>query len=174
MVAFDLDPGPPTTVVECARVALWLREILDGMGLGAWPKTSGSKGMQVYVPLNTPVTYEQSKAFAHALARLLERQHPREIVSVMKKELRRGKVFIDWSQNDEHKTTVCVYSLRAMPEPTVSTPVTWAEVEVAAAGGDPAALRFTADQVVERVERDGDLFAPVVELEQQLPEHTPC
>ncbi|HWI02600.1 MAG TPA: non-homologous end-joining DNA ligase, partial [Acidimicrobiales bacterium] len=125
MLVFDLDPGPPATVVECGRVALWLHEVLDDLGLQAFPKTSGSKGLQIYVPLNTPVTYDETKPFAHAMAKLLEQQHPGEVLSVMTKELRTGKVFIDWSQNDDSKTTVCVYSLRARPRPTVSTPVTW-------------------------------------------------
>jgi bifunctional non-homologous end joining protein LigD len=166
MVVFDLDPGPPATAVECGRVALWLREVLDDLGLVAFPKTSGSKGLQLYVPLNTPVTYNETKPFAHALARLLEQRHPKDVLSVMKKELRTGKVFIDWSQNDDSKTTVCVYSLRARPRPTVSAPVAWDEVDRMAAG-DP--LSFEADDVLKRVERDGDLFAPVVELKQTLP-----
>jgi bifunctional non-homologous end joining protein LigD len=170
MVVFDLDPGPPATVVECGQVALWLREVLDGLGLVAFPKTSGSKGLQLYVPLNTPVTYNETKPFAHALARLLEERHPADVLSVMTKELRKGKVFIDWSQNDDSKTTVCVYSLRARPRPTVSTPVTWEEVEKVVDAGDPELLVFEADEVLARVERDGDRFAPVVELEQALPE----
>jgi bifunctional non-homologous end joining protein LigD len=169
MVVFDLDPGPPATVVECGRVASRLREVLDGLGLASFPKTSGSKGLQLYVPLNTPVTYNETKPFAHALARLLEERHPKDVLSVMTKELRKGKVFIDWSQNDDSKTTVCVYSLRARPRPTVSTPVTWDEVEKVVEAGDPALLSFEADEVLKRVERDGDLFAPVVELEQTLP-----
>jgi bifunctional non-homologous end joining protein LigD len=169
MVVFDLDPGPPATAVECGRVALWLREVLDGFGLVVLPKTSGSKGLQLYVPLNTPVTYDQTKRFAHGLAKLLEERHPGEVLSVMTKELRKGKVFIDWSQNDDSKTTVCVYSLRARPRPTVSTPVTWEEVEKVVDAADPSVLSFEADEVLARVERDGDLFAPVVELEQTLP-----
>ncbi len=173
MVVFDLDPGPPATVVECAQVALWLREVLDDLGLASFAKTSGSKGLQVYVPLNTRVTYRDTKPFAHALARLLEDRHPKHVLSVMTKELRKGKVFIDWSQNDDSKTTVCVYSLRARPSPTVSTPVTWDEVEGVLAAGDPAVLSFEADEVLKRVERDGDRFAPVAELEQSLPRGVP-
>jgi len=169
MLVFDLDPGPPATVVECGRVAFWLREVLDDLGLVAFPKTSGSKGLQIYVPLNTPVTYNETKPFAHAMARLLEKQHPGEVLSVMAKEQRTGKVFIDWSQNDDSKTTVCVYSLRARPRPTVSTPVTWDEVAAVVEAGDPDLLVFEAPDVLERVERDGDLFAPLVELEQSLP-----
>jgi bifunctional non-homologous end joining protein LigD len=172
MMVFDLDPGPPATIVECARVAFWLREVLDDLGLASFPKTSGSKGLQVYVPLNTPADYNQTKSFAHALARLLEERHPKEVLSVMTKELRKGKVFIDWSQNDDSKTTVCVYSLRARPRPTVSTPVTWDEVQGVLDAGDPAVLSFEADEVLKRFERDGDLFAPMVELEQVIPQGT--
>jgi bifunctional non-homologous end joining protein LigD len=139
------------------------------MGLQSFPKTSGSKGLQLYVPLNTPVTYNETKPFAHALARRLEEEHPGEVLSVMKKELRTGKVFIDWSQNDDSKTTVCVYSLRARPRPTVSAPVTWDEVERTVDCGDPASLVFEAADVLARVEADGDLFAPLCELEQALP-----
>ncbi len=169
MLVFDLDPGPPATVVECGRVAFWLREVLDDLGLQAFPKTSGSKGLQIYVPLNTPVTYDETKPFAHALARLLEEQHPEDVLSVMTKELRKGKVFIDWSQNDDSKTTVCVYSLRARERPTVSTPVTWEEVERVVDSGDPDDLVFEAGDVLERVAEEGDLFAPVADLEQTLP-----
>ncbi|MGH9226288.1 MAG: non-homologous end-joining DNA ligase [Acidimicrobiales bacterium] len=169
MVVFDLDPGPPATVVECAQVALWIRGALDGSGLQAFPKTSGSKGLQLYVPLNTPVTYNETKPFAHALAKKLEDEHPNDVLSVMTKELRKGKVFIDWSQNDDSKTTVCVYSLRARPRPTVSTPVTWDEVEGVLRAGDPSVLSFEAGEVLERVATHGDLFAPVAELEQSLP-----
>ena len=167
MVVFDLDPGEPAAFRECAVVGLWLRESLDGLGLTSVPKTSGSKGLQLYVPLNTPVTYDQTKSFARALAQIGERAHPKLVVSNMAKELRKGKVLIDWSQNDEHKTTVSVYSLRARPQPTVSAPLHWAEVEAAAAGGPVP--RIEASEAVRRLEEDGDLFAPLVELEQQLP-----
>ena len=169
MLVFDLDPGPPATVVECGRVALWLREVLDDLGLQAFPKTSGSKGLQIYLPLNTPVTYNEAKPFAHALAKLLEQQHPKDVLSVMTKDLRKGKVFIDWSQNDDSKTTVCVYSLRARARPTVSTPVTWEEVAAVVESGDPDHLVFESDAVLERVAAHGDLFAPLNELEQSLP-----
>ncbi len=169
MLVFDLDPGPPATVVECGGVAFWLREVLDDLGLQAFPKTSGSKGLQIYAPLNTPVTYNETKPFAHALAKLLEEQHPKDVLSVMTKDLRKGKVFIDWSQNDDSKTTVCVYSLRARERPTVSTPVTWEEVERVVESGDPDDLVFEAGDVLERMEQHGDLFAPVAELEQALP-----
>jgi bifunctional non-homologous end joining protein LigD len=168
LVAFDLDPGPPASIVECARVALELREAFEHLGLQAFPKTSGSKGMQVYLPLNTPgVTWDDTKTFAMHLAQLLERRDRDRVVSDMKKSLRGGKVFVDWSQNDRHKTTVNVYSLRAMERPTVSTPLAWDEVEQIAESGEPAA--FTAPQVLARVEEHGDLFAPVQTLKQQLP-----
>ncbi|MDQ3978437.1 MAG: non-homologous end-joining DNA ligase [Actinomycetota bacterium] len=169
MLVFDLDPGPPATIVECAKVAFWLRELFDEWGIQAFPKTSGSKGLQLYVPLNTPVTYQETKPFAHAVARLLEDRHPELVVSQMKKELRHGKVLIDWSQNDDSKTTVCVYSLRARPRPTVSTPVRWEEVERMAEAADPELLVFEAEDVLTRVEADGDLFDPVLKLEQGLP-----
>jgi bifunctional non-homologous end joining protein LigD len=169
MLVFDLDPGPPATVVECGRVAFWLREVLDDLGLQAFPKTSGSKGLQIYVPLNTPVTYNETKPFAHAMAKLLEQQHPNDVLSVMTKELRTGKVFIDWSQNDDSKTTVCVYSLRARPRPTVSTPVTWDEVQAVVDSGNPDDLVFEADDVLARVGAHGELFGSLCELEQSLP-----
>jgi bifunctional non-homologous end joining protein LigD len=170
ILAFDLDPGPPATIVECARVALDLRDAFEHLGMQTFPKTSGSKGMQVYVPLNVPdVTYADTKPFALGLAELLERRRPELVVSDMKKSLRAGKVLVDWSQNDEHKTTVSVYSLRARERPTVSAPVSWDEVEGLLASGDPAALEITSDQVLERLAERGDLFAPVLELEQPLP-----
>jgi bifunctional non-homologous end joining protein LigD len=169
VLAFDLDPGPPADVVDCAEVALKVRDLFAHFELESFPKTSGSKGMQVYVPLNVETSYEVTKPYAHAVARLLEQQNPDQIVSSMKKELRSGKVFVDWSQNDRHKTTVCVYSLRARPKPTVSTPLDWAEVEAAVGSRDPGWLEFTADQVLERVADRGDLFKPVLELKQQLP-----
>jgi len=165
VMAFDLDPGPGAGLPECCEVAFLLRDALSALGLDCFPKTSGSKGIQIYVPLNVEdVDYDSgSKALSHALARHLEAQHPKLIVSQQKKELRKGKVLIDWSQNDEHKTTVGVYSLRARERPTVSTPLAWDELE------DPAALVFEAADVLERFERHGDLFAPVAELRQELP-----
>ena len=169
VVAFDLDPGPPATIVECAEVAVRLRAALRAVGLECFPKTSGSKGMQVYAPLNTPASYERTKPFAFAVAQALERAEPDLVVSDMKKSLRGGKVLVDWSQNDEHKTTVCVYSLRAKERPTASTPITWEEVEAVRASGDPDDLLFTSDDVLARVAEHGDLFAPVLDLEQELP-----
>lgn len=168
-MVFDLDPGPPANIVQCAQVGMWLREIFEHFGLESVPKTSGSKGLQIYVPLNTAVTYEQTKPFAHALARLLEDQHRELVVSDMKKELRKGKVLVDWSQNDEHKTTIGVYSLRAREHPTVSTPVTWDEVERCLKKKDAGLLVFEASDVLKRVSKMGDLFGPVLKLKQKLP-----
>jgi bifunctional non-homologous end joining protein LigD len=170
MMVFDLDPGPPANIVQCCQVGIWLREIFDHFGLQSFPKTSGSKGLQVYVPLNTPTKYESTKTFAHALAQLLEHEHREMVVSDMKKSIRTGKVFVDWSQNDEHKTTIAVYSLRARERPTVSTPVAWEEVERTLKKRDPNLLVFEAKQTVARVEKLGDLFAPVLELKQRLPD----
>jgi bifunctional non-homologous end joining protein LigD len=169
VVAFDLDPGAPADVIDCCRVALVLREMFSGLGLECFPKTSGSKGLQVYLPLNGRHTFEETKPFAHTVAQALERDDPKCVVSKMKKELRKGKVFVDWSQNDRAKTTVAVYSLRARERPTASTPLRWEEVEAAASGGDAEALRFEAADVLERVSEHGDLFAPVLKLEQKLP-----
>jgi bifunctional non-homologous end joining protein LigD len=169
VLAFDLDPGPPATVVESCRVALLIRELLTQLDLDVWAKTSGGKGLQVYAPLNVDVTYDDTKPFAHAVAALLEDRHPDLVTSRMAKRLRGGRVFVDWSQNDRHKTTVSVYSLRAQPQPTVSTPITWEEVAACAEHGDPALLRFTAPTVLERVREHGDLFAPVLTCRQELP-----
>jgi len=170
MIVFDLDPGPPANIIQCAQVGLWVREIFDHFGLQSLPKTSGSKGLQIYVPLNTKTTYEQTKSFAHALARLLEHEHPELVVSDMKKAVRTNKVFVDWSQNDQHKTTISVYSLRAREHPTVSTPVTWDEVEQELKKKDAMRLVFEAKDVLARVEKMGDLFEPVQKLKQKLPQ----
>ena len=169
-IVFDLDPGPPANIVQCAQVGLWVREIFDHFGLQSFPKTSGSKGLQIYVPLNTKTSYEQTKSFAHAVARLLEQEHPELVVSDMKKAARTNKVFVDWSQNDEHKTTISVYSLRAREHPTVSTPVSWDEVEQALKKKDAARLVFEAKDVLARVEKLGDPFEPVLKLKQKLPQ----
>jgi bifunctional non-homologous end joining protein LigD len=170
-VAFDLDPGAPADMVDCARIGVRLRALFEQMGLESFPKASGSKGLQVYVPLNTPgVVYEGgSKSFALAVAQLFEKQFPDEVVSQMRKDLRPGKVFIDWSQNDEYKTTICVYSLRARPQPTVSAPLTWDEVSDVADSGDASLVTFDADDVLARVDKLGDLFGPVATLQQELP-----
>jgi bifunctional non-homologous end joining protein LigD len=169
-MVFDLDPGPPANIVQCCQVGLWLREIFEHFGLQSFPKTSGSKGLQIYVPLNTATTYDATKSFAHLLAQWLENEHPDLVLSEMSKQARTGKVFVDWSQNDEHKTTVAVYSLRARERPTVSTPVTWDEVEKTLKKKDAGLLVFEAGQAVKRFEKMGDLFEPMLELKQQLPD----
>jgi bifunctional non-homologous end joining protein LigD len=171
VLAFDLDPGPPADIVDCCRVALRLREMFGHFGVQSFPKTSGSKGMQVYVPLNRKeMSYDLTKPFAKAIAQLLEKQTPDLVVSKMKKVEREGKVLVDWSQNHRSKTTIAVYSLRARERPTVSTPITWDEVERAADSGDGSHLVFEGGDVLERIEQHGDLFAPVLELEQELPD----
>jgi bifunctional non-homologous end joining protein LigD len=171
VLAFDLDPGPPADVVDCSRVALRLREVLGQLDLECFVKTSGSKGMQLYVPLNLKATYEETRPFAQALAQLIAKQTPDEVLAKMgKKTDRSGKVLIDWYQNNERKTTIAVYSLRARERPTVSTPVTWEEVEAVADSGDGSTLVFEAGDVIERIEEHGDLFAPVLELQQELPQ----
>jgi len=169
MIVFDLDPGPPADIVLCCQVGLWVREIFEHFGMQCFPKTSGSKGLQVYAPLNTNVTYDETKSFAHEIARILERKHRDLIVSDMKKALRTGKVLVDWSQNDDHKTTICVYSLRAKDKPTVSTPVEWEDVEKTLKKKDAKLLVFEAGQVVERSQKLGDLYEPVLKLKQKLP-----
>jgi bifunctional non-homologous end joining protein LigD len=169
MLVFDLDPGPPANIVECCQVGAWVLAIFEELKMKAFAKTSGSKGLQVYVPLNTAVTYEQTKPFAREMARLLEKHRRDFVVSDMKKALRVGKVFVDWSQNDDYKTTVCVYSLRAKERPTVSTPVTWEEVEKCRKKEDASLLVFDSDTVLKRVDKMGDLFAPVLTLKQKLP-----
>jgi bifunctional non-homologous end joining protein LigD len=171
VLAFDLDPGPPADVVDCCHVALRLRDMFGHFGVQSFPKTSGSKGMQVYVPLNSKgINYDTTKPFAKAIAQLLEKQTPDKVVSKMKKIEREGKIFVDWSQNHQSKTTIAVYSLRARDRPTASTPLSWDEVEAAADSGDGSKLVFEAGDVLERIEDRGDLFAPVLELEQELPD----
>jgi bifunctional non-homologous end joining protein LigD len=170
VLAFDLDPGPPADVIDCCRVAMRLRELFGHFGLECFPKTSGSKGLQVYMPLNRRTSYDETKPFARGIAQLLEKETPREVVSRMRKVERRGKVFVDWSQNHQRKTTITVYSLRAREQPTVSTPVTWDEVERALKKEDASTLVFEAADVLKRIDRHGDLFAPVLELQQELPD----
>jgi len=169
MMVFDLDPGAPADIVQCCQVGIWLRDILQEMKLQSWAKTSGSKGLQLYVPLNTAVTYDETKALSHALAEYLDREHSNLVVSKMSKALRKGKIFVDWSQNDEHKTTICVYSLRAKEEPTVSTPVTWQEVETTLKKKDAKRLVFRCEKTLQRVEKMGDLFEEVETRKQKLP-----
>jgi bifunctional non-homologous end joining protein LigD len=169
VMVFDLDPGAPANIVQCCQVGIWLRDLLAGMKLKSFPKTSGSKGLQVYAPLNTSATFDDTKAWSRALTEHLEREHGDLVVSKMLKSLRNGKVLVDWSQNDEHKTTISVYSLRAKEEPTVSTPVSWDEVERCLQKKKAELLKFRSDQVIDRVEKSGDLFAPVQQLKQKLP-----
>jgi bifunctional non-homologous end joining protein LigD len=171
-MVFDLDPGEPANMLDSIRVGLMMRDTLRKLGLESFAKTSGSKGLHLWVPLNTPgLTFDRTKQFAHAIALMFEREHPKETLSVMRKDLRKGKVFIDWSQNDEHKTTACAYTLRARAQPTVSTPVTWEELEQSLHKRDPARVSFRTDDVLDRLERQGDLFAPVLKLKQKLPSH---
>jgi bifunctional non-homologous end joining protein LigD len=170
MVVFDLDPGAPAGLLECAEVALLIRHVLEDLGLECVAKTSGSKGLQVYLPLNTPTTYGRTAGFSRTVAQALESSEPRKVVSAQRKDLRRGKVLVDWSQNSRHKTTVCAYSLRATDDATVSTPLQWEEVEEAVAAGDATDLRFRGPDVLERVGDLGDLFAPAATLRQRLPE----
>jgi bifunctional non-homologous end joining protein LigD len=171
VLAFDLDPGPPADVVDCSRVALRLREVLEQVDLKSFAKTSGSKGMQLYVPLNTKTSYQETRPFAQALAQVVANQSPDDTLAKMGKRTdRSGKVFIDWYQNNERKTTISVYSLRARDRPTCSTPITWEEVEKAAESGRGDHLVFETTDVLERIEKHGDLFAPVLELEQELPQ----
>lgn len=166
MVVYDLDPGEGMSITDCCGIALLLREVLDAVGLASWPKTSGSKGLQLYLPLNRPHSHQHASAFAHATGQLLERDLPDRVTTTMGASNRVGKILVDWSQNSRHKTTIAPYSLRARERPTVSTPVTWQEVE---AGADGMPLVFDAPAVLERVAEHGDLFAPTVSVEQELP-----
>lgn len=168
-LVFDFDPGPPADIVLCCEVALLAKRLFDELGLESFPKTSGSKGLQVTIPLNTATTYEKTKTFARAVAEVLEQKHPAKVVSKMQRSLRTGKVLIDWSQNDDHKTTISVYSLRAKDHPTVSTPLLWKEVEAVVKIRNGRKLVFESSDVVKRVKKFGDLFAPVLSLKQKLP-----
>ena len=168
-MVFDLDPGAPADILDCAETALTLRGALAGVGLESFVKVSGGKGLHLHVPLNTAVTFARTKSFAHALAQAFEKEDPRKVTSQMKKTLRRGKVFIDWSQNDQHKTTVCPYSLRAHARPTVAAPITWKELQSALRRRDASALVFTPEQALRRVKRLGDLFAETEGMKQKLP-----
>jgi bifunctional non-homologous end joining protein LigD len=170
VLAFDLDPGEPADILDCCRVALRLRELFAGLDLECFPKTSGSKGLQVYVPLNPKVTYDDTKPFARAVAQALERTEPELVVSRMAKKLRKGKVLVDWSQNDQHKTTVAVYSLRARERPTVAAPLGWEELEHALEHAEPGSLVLVADEVIEQLEHRERLIRPLLELRQRLPE----
>ncbi|HEX6547826.1 MAG TPA: non-homologous end-joining DNA ligase [Candidatus Dormibacteraeota bacterium] len=167
-LVFDLDPGPPADIVDCCEVGIWVRDLFASVGMKSFAKTSGSKGLQLYVPLNTAVDYTATKEVSKGIAMHFEREHPDRVVHQQLKELRRGKILIDWSQNDQYKTTVNVYSLRAREHPTVSTPVTWDEVSECLERRDASLLRFMSDQVLERVDAIGDLFEPVLKLKQKL------
>lgn len=169
-MVFDLDPGPPADFLDCAEVAVQLRDILEEMGLQSWVKSSGSKGLQLYVPLNTKVTYQQTQPLAKSLAEALERGNPDRVVAKMAKDLRGGKVFIDWSQNSDHKTTVCVYSLRAKrEEPFVSFPIDWDSLEKAVKKDDLSVFLVTPGEAAERLEKEGDLFSEVLTMKQKIP-----
>jgi len=169
MVVFDLDPGPPAGVFEACQIAIEMRDLFAKLGLKTFVKHSGGKGLHLVVPLNTRVTFDQTKDFAKAVAMLFEKQDPTRAIHLMRKELRAGKVFIDWSQNDEHKTTVNVYSLRARQRPWVSAPLTWKEVETALRTKKVESIHFEADDVIGRAKRMGDLFEPVLTMKQKLP-----
>ena len=168
-VAFDLDPGPGADALTCGKVALLLKDRLDALKLKSFVKVSGSKGVQMHVPLNVKCTYEDTKQISRSLAFALAKEHPTEITALMRKELRKDKVFIDWSQNDEHKTTVCVYSLRGTATPSVAAPLTWDELTDAVLAEDIKRLRFTPEKVLARVKKMGDLFEDVETLKQKLP-----
>ena len=170
VIAFDLDPGEGVGLPECCEVGLRVRELFASLGLRSFAKTSGSKGLQVYVPLNAGATYALTKPFSRAVAELLEAETPDAVVSRMARALRPGRVLVDWSQNTEHKSMVCAYAVRAKERPTVSTPVTWEEVERAAGSGDATALVFEMGDVIDRLAARGDIFEPVLRLHQALPE----
>ena len=169
MMVFDHDPGEGADLLDCIRVARRFRQMLEQLGLESFAKTSGGKGLHLYVPLNSTITFGQTKTFSRAIAQILEKQDAEHVTTNMRKELRKGKVFVDWSQNDRHKTTVCAYSLRARPRPTVSTPVEWEELDRALRNGDASALAFEAGDVVKRVAKKGDLFEPILRMKQKLP-----
>jgi bifunctional non-homologous end joining protein LigD len=170
MLVFDLDPGPPAAILESAEVAFLIKEVLDSVNLESFAKTSGSKGVQVYVPLNTPTDFETTRGFAELVALMLANQHPGRIVSTMSKQVRTGRVFIDWSQNAEHKTTASVYSLRASREiPSISMPVSWKELKAAIKKADADKLYFEPAEALLRVKKIGDLFEPVLTLKQKIP-----
>ena len=169
MLVFDLDPGEGADLVACCEVALVLEGLFSGLKLRSVAKVSGSKGMQVYVPLNSAVSYARAKPFARSVAEALAQRMPELVVSRMTRRLRGGRVLVDWSHNDAHKTTVSVYSVRARPTPTVSAPVAWDEVRGCRAAKDPARLSFTPDEVLARVAAEGDPFAMLLDTVQSLP-----
>ena len=168
VVVFDLDPGEPATLADACAVGMRVRELLDDAGLRSFAKGSGSKGLHVVVPLNEPHTFDETKAFARAVAAMMVDALP-NVVDRQARSLRAGKVLVDWLQNDAFRSTVAAYSLRATPRPTVSMPVAWDDVERAAAGRDLDRLAPSPRDALERIDRDGDVFAPVLELRQRLP-----
>ena len=168
-LVFDLDPGAPADIVKCCRIGLLVRTALARDGLDCYAKTSGSKGLQIYAPLNTKTTFEQTKNYALELAQKFEHEHPRDVTSKSAKAERRGKVLVDYNQNDPHRTTVCVYSLRAKKRPTVSTPVLWDEVEKCARKENAELLIFETRDILKRVEKHGDLFEPMLTQKQKMP-----
>ncbi|MBE0537529.1 MAG: non-homologous end-joining DNA ligase [Phycisphaerae bacterium] len=169
MLVFDLDPGPPASLFDCLHISLTIRDMLSELKLKSFPKVSGGKGLHLCIPLNTRVTYEETKTFARKVSQVMENHFPALVVSTMSKNLRKGKVFIDWSQNSRHKTTVNVYSLRAQPKPTVSMPVTWQQIEKAYKKKDVSPLIYSPEQAVRQVEEKGDIFSQVLTLMQHLP-----
>jgi bifunctional non-homologous end joining protein LigD len=169
-VVFDLDPGDQSGILDCARVALILRELLSPLGLAGYVKTSGQKGLHVYIPLNRQeATFDDTKKFSKAVAEVLQRNYPELVTAKMAKEERKKKVFINWSQNDAAKTMVCVYSLRAREKPFVSFPLGWEELETLAGQGDPEKLQVLHSKALTRVEKEGDLFREVLSKKQKLP-----
>ncbi|MEN6385937.1 MAG: non-homologous end-joining DNA ligase [Phycisphaerales bacterium] len=168
MLVFDLDPGEPAGLLDCLKVAIVMRDMLAGLGLKTFPKTSGGKGLHFYLPLNTVVTFEQTGSFAKTVAQIMEKHFPDLVVSKMNKDLRKGKVFVDWSQNSRHKTTATVYTLRARSQPTVSMPVSWQDIENALKNNSPDKLIYTAEHAIKKVQKDGDIFNDVLTLRQSL------
>jgi bifunctional non-homologous end joining protein LigD len=167
-LVFDLDPGEPATMRDACGVGLWLRDALDRQGLSSFPKTSGAKGLHVYVPLHTPVTFAETKAYSRTMASFLARQHPDVVVDRQARDLRRGRVLVDWLQNDAYRSMIAPYSLRATRRPRLSTPVTWVDVDRAARAQADDPLSFTPEAVLDRVEGGGDAFVPVLHMEQRL------
>ncbi len=169
-MVFDLDPGDPANILDCARVALVLRDLLSGMGLMSYVKTSGQKGLHVFVPLNRrETTFEDTKTFSKAVAEIMQKHYPDLVTAKMAKQERKARVFINWSQNDASKTMICVYSLRAREKPIVSFPLEWGELESLAGLGDPERLQVLHSEAVKRAEEKGDLFQEVLVKEQKLP-----
>ena len=169
-MVFDLDPGDQANVLDCTRVALILRDLLSDMRLASFPKTSGKKGIHVYVPLNRKeTTFVDTKKFSKAVAELLQKNYPDLVTAKMAKEYRKKKVFINWSQNDSSKTMVCVYSLRAREKPFVSFPLSWEELENLAGQRDPEKLHVLYSEAVSRAGEKGDLFQEVLMKRQKLP-----